>query len=297
MKRVGSRYEPVVNDIHKYTVFRLPGAEMTFAAYSYLSPEDDMPLPKYGFFFDDGRFFYVDEIAASDGDARYALDDGYFIVDGLPNGGSGDRSMYLFRYGKDSVKLLDMIGTAWDLGLEFAAVYPGKPTYGHEIGQESADTPVWVTKERDGSGHPLVTIRLYHEPISAALYKFYTDRGIDPDKYEELYLYLKIAAPAKAGRGKRVARLRVSLDPEIYRPLFDSVRGVQKAGVRPAGYYVYGFLAHRLALARIKADLADNKDRKYIVDMLEHLGNWDKAFHDRSGEPFPKIVEYKLKRR
>jgi hypothetical protein len=154
-----------------------------------------------------------------------------------------------------------------------------------------------VIKERDGHANPLIRIRLYQDQFSDDLYKFYTDRGIDPGNYEEFYLYVKIAALAKAGRGKGVARLQPALDPEIYKPLFDNVRDVQKAGVRPAAYYIYGLLAGRLDLPRIEAELADTKVRRYIVDMLKDVGNWDAAFHDRAGEPVPKIVEYTLKRR
>jgi hypothetical protein len=213
--------------------------------------------------------------------------------------------MYLFGYDKDSVRLLDIIGDEFVSAhglLQFVSDYPGKPEYGHELTVGSTDTPVWVIKERDGRGNPLVRIKLYHDPFDYGLYKFYTDRGIDADKYEELHLYVKIQASdeggarRKAGRDKRAARLRVALDPEIYRPLFDSIRGMQKAGVRPAGYYVYGFLAGRFDLSHIRADLGDNKLRRYIVDMLEEVGKWDAAAHDRS-EPVPRIVEYKFKRR
>jgi hypothetical protein len=84
MKRVGSRCEPVVH--YDNSVFRLPGTQMTFAAYTCLTPEWPTGLPRCGFLFDDGRFFYVKEVSASFGDAHYALGDGYFVVDGFPSG-------------------------------------------------------------------------------------------------------------------------------------------------------------------------------------------------------------------
>jgi hypothetical protein len=304
VKKVGSRYEPVVD--FDPSVFRLPGTQMTFAAYTYLPPGDDIGA-KYGFLVDDGRLLYVDEVDASLGDAQYALGDGYLIVDGYAFASSGhDRSMYLFKYDKNLVRLLDMIGDKFVAhhGYEFVSDYPGKPPYGEEITEGYKHTPVWVIKERDGRGDPLIRVKLYHDPFSYDLYKFYTDRNIDPDKYEEIRLYVKVETPpgsdgipVKAGPDGRAARLRVALDPEIYRPLFDSVRDVQKVGVRPAGYYVYGFLSGQLDLSRIKADLKDNKLRQDTVDLIEEFGNWDAAAHDRSGEPVPEMVEYKLKRR
>ena len=200
MKKVGSRYEPVVH--YDTSVFRLPGTQMTFAAYNYLIPDDNLPPPKYGFLFDDGRFFYVDEAAASHGDAQYALGDGYFVVDGYAFTSSHDRSMYLFRYGEDWVKLLDMIGDKFAAhnGYEFMSDYPGKPAYGEEITEEYKHTPVWITKERDGHGNPLIRIKLYHDPFSYDLYKFYTDKGISADKYEELHLYVKIVSNRRGRR-------------------------------------------------------------------------------------------------
>ena len=249
----------------------------------------------------------MDEVAASDGDARYALGDGYFIVDGYAFTASHDRSMYLFAYGKDCTRLLDMIGDDFvaKRGFEFVSNYPGKPAYGEEITEGYQHTPVWVIKEKDGRGNPPIRIRLYHDPFSNDLYDFYANKGLDPEKFEELHLYVKVETPegggrvlAKAGHGKRAAHLRVAIDPEIYRPLFDGVREVRQAGVRPAGYYVYGFLSGQLDLPRIKAELADNKLRHYVVDFLEDVGNWDAAAHDRSEEqPVPEVVEYKLKER
>ena len=155
---------------------------------------------------------------------------------------------------------MDIIGDEFlsGHGLQFMSDYPGKPQYGHELTAGSTDTPVWLIKARDGRGNPLIRIKLYHDPFDYDLYTFYTDRGIDADKYEDFHLYMKIdesndGARRKAGRDKRAARLRVDLDPEIYGPLFDSVRDVQKAGVRPAGYYVYGFLAGRLDLGLVES--------------------------------------------
>jgi hypothetical protein len=301
-KKVGTRYEPEVHS--DVLVFKLPGTEMTFAAYTCIPPGDDIGA-KYGFFLDDGRFFYVDEVDASDGEAQYALAGDYFVVDGYAFASTGHgRTMYLFRHGRDWVDLLDMIGDRFTAhyGFEFKSDYPGKPAYGEEITMNYEHTPVWAINERDNRGNPLIKIRLYPDPSSYELYEFYTSRGIDADEYEKFHLYLKIEVlgngmRSKTGAVQVAARLQVARDPEIYRPLFDKVRNVQKDGIRPAAYYVYGLLAGQIELSLIKADLKGDKLRQGIVDMLENVDKWDEAAHYRYGEPVPQVVEYKFERR
>ncbi len=106
-----------------------------------------------------------------------------------------------------------------------------------------------------------------------------------------------MAPPDKGAPEEGTAVLQLALGPEIYKPLFDSVRDVRKAGVRPAAYYIHGFLAGQLDLPGIAAELTDIKGRRYIVDILKDVDKWDAAFHRHSDEPLPKIVEYKLERR
>ena len=81
---------------------------MRFGSFRYLIPEDEeLGAPKFGFLRDDGRFFYVSEAAASDSNLHCALSGNYFVVDGGAGGWGICRSMYLFKYDKDSMRLLD----------------------------------------------------------------------------------------------------------------------------------------------------------------------------------------------
>ena len=153
--------------------------------------------------------------------------------------------------------------------------YPGKPAYGHEIGTEHDDVPVWVIAEKDVHGHPLIRLKMIRDLPPTAL---------GPYEIEAFHLYLKIV------NGK----LRIALDPEIYEPLFDSVKDAGGPGPRSNEYYVSGFLAGKLSLARIKAELAGNEDREWLVDSLKHVRRWDAALHERYGYPLPRIIEYKL---
>jgi len=294
MRRVGSRYEPIVHELSKETVFRLPDTHMTFAAYAYIVKDDNLPEPRYGFLLDDGRFYYIDELDEPVDEPRYGLTDDYFVVDGYAFMSSHRTSMYLFKHGKDSVELCDVVEDPYIAHhlFVFTSDYPGEPAYGHESTVDGTDkTPVWLVRDTDGRSRPLIRIRLYLDPNDPDLDAFYEKEALDLNKYEEFHLYLKVVAP----KG-RSPRLRVARDPEIYKPLFDSLKEAGEHGVRPVAYYIYGFLAGRLDLPRIKAELPDNKVRKYIVGVLNNVGKWDAAFHDRS-QPIPKIVEYRLKRR
>ena len=280
LQKVGSRYEPVV----RYEeAFRLPGTSMRFATFTYFTPEDEeMGLPKFGFLRDDGRFFYVDEHAAAYGDVQYALTDHYFIVDGGAGGSGNCRSMYLFTYDKDSIRLVDRIEETYEVFSPpgFMSDYPGKPAYGHEITytMEHKETPVWIIDEKDRRGHPLIRLRMIRDLPNPFL---------GPEEFEVFHIYLKIVD----------GRLRVALDPDLYETLFNSLGEAGGRDARSTEYYVSGFLSGKLSLARIKAELAGNKERLWLVDCLRHVKRWDEALHRRYGHPLPKIVEYKLKGR
>jgi len=276
LQRVGDRYEPV---LHYSEAFRLPGTSMRFGPYDYFTPEDeDIPVPKFGFLRDDGRFFYVDELVASDSESQYALVGKYFVVSGCEEN-CGDWCMYLFTYDDHSARLLDKIEEPVGFSPpSFGLDYPGEPAYGHRLAWENDDVPVWEIKEKDRQGHPLIRVLMFRNlPLSAQ----------GPDEFEIFHLYLKIAG----------GRLRVALDPYLYEPLFQSLGEAGGPTSRSTEYYVSGFLAGKLSLARIKAELAGNEDRKWLVDSLTHVRRWDAALHKRFGRPLPRIREYKLNRR
>jgi hypothetical protein len=276
LQRVGDRYEPV---LHFSKAFRLPGTSLRFGSYDYFTPEDeDLPVPKFGFLRDDGRFFYVDELVASDGEAQYALMGKYFIVGGC-EGNCGSWSLYLFIYGDHSARLLDKIEDPPGFSPpSFALDYPGEPAYGHKVDWGNEDVPVWVIQEKDHYGHPLVPLLMFRNlPPTVS----------GPKDYEVFHFYLKIVG----------GRLRVALDSYLYEPLFRSLGDAGGPYSRSTEYYVSGFLAHKLSLARIKAELGGNKDREWLVHSLKHVKKWDAALHERFGRPLPRIREYKLNRR
>ncbi len=276
LQRIGDRWEPVLHYSH---AFRLPGTNMRFGPYIYFTPEDeDIGVPKYGFLRDDGRFLYVDELVASDAESQYALIGNYFVVSGCEEN-CGSWSMYLFTYDDHSARLLDKIEEPVGFSPpSFGLDYPGEPAYGHRNEWGNHDVPVWVIKEKDRQGHPLIRLLMFRN-LPPTIF--------GPDEYEVFHLYLKIAG----------GRLRVALDPDLYEPLFQSLGEAGGPTSRSTEYYVSGLLAGRLSLARIKAELAGNKDREWLAHSLTRVRKWDAALHKRYGRPLPRIREYKLYRR
>jgi len=277
LQKIGDNWEP---ERHYHEPFRLPGTHIRFGSFRYLIPEDEeLGAPKFGFLRDDGRFFYVRETAAPDSNLHYALSGNCFVVDGGAGGSGICRSMYLFKYDKDSMRLLDKIeepdgGEFSPLG--FISSYPGEPSYGHRIGKGHKDVPVWVISEKDRQGHPLIRLVAVRDLPPTVL---------GPEEFEAFHIYLKIVN----------GRLRVALDPDLYVTIFNSLGdGGGGPYSRSAEYYVSGLLAHKLSLARIRAELANNKDRLWLLDSLRHVKRWDAELHQRNGKTFPKIREYEL---
>lgn len=280
LMKIGSHYEP---EPHYDKPFRIPETTMRFGAYRYFDPEDEeIGKPMWGYLRDDGRFFYVKEPYAPDGDSQYGLSGNYFVVDGGSGGSGICRSMYLFEYGRNSMRLLDVIeegGRALS-ALAFMSDYPGKPAYGEvtsEIRNEP-DVPVWLINEKDRHGRPLIRLVMVRD---------LPPPNLGPEKFEIFHIYLRIA------KGK----LRVALDPYLYETIFNSLGDGGGAGSRSNEYYASGFLAGKLTLAQIKAELEADKDRPWrlwLVDSLKQVKKWDRELHRRLGYPVPKIVEYKL---
>jgi hypothetical protein len=276
LQKVGDRWAP---EPCYYEPFRLPGTHIRFGSFRYLIPEDEeLGAPMFGFLRDDGKFFYFRETAASDSDLQYALSGSYFVVDGGAGGSGICRSMYLFRYDEDSMRLLDKIeeppgGDFSPLG--FASDYPGKPAYGHELGTGHDDVPVWLVSEKDRQRHPLIRLRMARD---------FPPPFLGPQEFETFHIYLKMVN----------GRLRVALDPDLYVTIFNSLGEAGRPYSRSAEYYVSGFLAGKLSLATIRAELVNNRDRLWLVNSLRHVKRWDAALHHRLSEAFPKIREYNL---
>ena len=281
LQRVGDRYGPV---LHYSEAFRLPGTSMRFGPYIYLIPEDEeLGVPKWGYLLDNGRFFYLNEYASSDDDPNYALSGTYFVVDGSTGGSGINRTMYLFKFTKNSMKVLDRIEEDYNAHSPpaFFSDYPGEPEHGNIPTGEDRDegVPVWIITEWDTQDHPLIKLEVGRDLPPTSL---------GPREFEVFHLYLKIVND----------RLRVALDPDLYETIFRSLGEGGGPNSRSTEYYVSGFLAKKLSLASIKAELAGNKDRQWLLHYLRYVKQWDAGYHTRHWwDPMPRFVEYKLNRR
>lgn len=268
LKMVGPRYEPVPG---YYEPFILPGTDMKFGSYLYRSEGVDQE--RWGFLMNDGRFWFVqDNTGGVGGGASYGIVDGYLIVDCWASGAHHNRSMYLFKYGRDAVKLLDVIQEAYvrSYGMDFTSVYPGEPVYG---AHNTNNPPVWTIKDRDARGHPLIRTKIDTEE------GFYRTPLTKIDTKDGFYLYFGIVN----------GRLRVVFDPQLYLPLFREVQLKYKEK-KPDSYYVYGFLAKELSMKEVAGA------SRTVREILLGRAKWDSAFHDMEDRKI-ELLKYDIDRR
>ncbi len=88
--------------------------------------------------------------------------------------------------------------------------------------------------------------------------------------------------------------MQVTLDPDIYETLFNSLGEAGGPDARSTEYYVSGFLAGKVSLPQIEAELAGNQGRHWIVDILTNVKKWDAGLHYRYPFSFPRTFEYKF---
>jgi len=269
LKRVDSHYEP---ELHYKQVVTLPGTNIKFGAFKYISSaiQEFDEIPKCGFLIDNKSFYFVEETVCSYGDAHYGVYGHYFVMDGYAFGASHNRTMYLFKYDKHSVHLLDVVGEAYvnnaDGLMDFRSDYPDIKKYGIDYYWN----PVILTaKDIDGDGNPDIELRIY----------------TCTDRVPDFSLYLSIIND----------KLRVNLKPELYKPLYEEVKRLSEGKSRPIAYYVYGYLIKQISIKEIRTKLRNDKYCYHIIKLLENSGKWDAAFHECSGEKF-NLIQYDLDR-
>lgn len=265
--KVDSRYEPEFRD----GPIPLPGTSIKVGSFPYYDAKSLNMGTKLGFWINDTTLFYVQSETGSGnydigGEINYGSYKNYFVADTWSYGAGHNRMMFLFKYNKDSVQLLDAIGQAYvdKAAMDFLSEY-----------DKSAPCDIYkcpprpmVIKDMDGDGNPEIKILIV------------------PKNY---WLYLEMANE----------RLQVNFNPALYEPLFNRAKQKPyKSRIRPFDYYLYGFLAKQLTLKEIKNELKPDKSGLYewLLSLLENYGTWDTAFHD-IGESKPELVGYEPPRR
>lgn len=246
----------------------LPGTNIKVGTYKYVSRLGD-EIVKLGFLFSSKRFYFVQsqEYSSLD-DANYGVYNGYFIIDGYGYGSTSghNRLMFLFKYNKDFVQLLDVIGQAYigSFGMDFTSI--NNP--GHVRRYLS---PVLTdVKDIDGDGNPEIKLYVYSGETRSPKFELYFTISND--------------------------KLHVNLKSKLYKPLYEKVKRTTEGKSRPIAYYIYGFLAKQINMEMIKAKLRSDKSLNYVIKLLENADKWDSAFHECSDEKF-NLIQYNLDRR
>lgn len=266
LTKVDSRHEP---ELKEKPAIALPNSNIQAGTYIYIRGADQ--LGRIGFLTGMNKFYFVDSNHYSlIGETNRGVYKNYFVMDAWGYGGGHSRLMFLFRWDKDSVQLLDVIGQAYvnNRGMDFVSEY-----------EKSALCDIYrcpprpmVIKNVDQDGNPEI--------------KLFVSIG---NKFEPLdfELYLEIAEN----------RLRVDLNHALYEPLFKQFeRKSRNSTTKPVEYYIYGFLAKKLDIDAFMKGLKGRSQYDDVVIRFENLAKWDAAFHEVGGEVF-HLKQYDLTRR
>jgi hypothetical protein len=182
----------------------------------------------------------------------------YLVMDSWPIGAHHGRRMFLYRLGDNNVELLDTVGQSYS-AFDFMTLSKSDVRSGeHSVGL------VDVT-DIDHDNNPELKLKIYWDYIFT--------------------LYLEI----------KDDRLKIDLNPELYRPLFARERRI-RPNKKTSAYYIYGFLSGELRLEEIKKTIARDKRHRErymeIVTLLEKADKWDEALHNM--EKFV-LLKYDLK--
>lgn len=265
-------------------VVDLPGTNMKGGMFLYYYDEKSKDgrirkerTRKAGVLVDNEVLYYV-HTGAEDGsmldpggDCNFGVHKDYFLMDCWSYGSSHNRLMYLFRFGKDNVELLDVTNKAYvkdgAAGMDFdsdvpEANKPGFDRLGYRL-------PLWMEiKDMDGDGNPEIKLLIY-------IY----------DEYDfDLYIQIKDN------------RLHVNLNPALYKPLFEAEKKRDGSDKRTDAYYIYGFLSGALGLDEIKAEVRpEDKQYRKVIPLLEKRDTGDDAFH--YFDTAPPLIKYELNKR
>ncbi|MBI5809812.1 MAG: hypothetical protein HZB21_01285 [Deltaproteobacteria bacterium] len=182
----------------------------------------------------------------------------YLVMDAWPVGAHHDRRMFLYRLGENSVELIDVIGEGY---FDFMSARKSEFRSSEETGKSG----IIEVADIDHDNNPELKLRIYWDYIFT--------------------LYLEI----------KDNRLKIDLNPELYRPLFERERRI-RPNKKTSAYYIYGFLSGKLKLEGIKEMIPRDKRHKErygeIITLLEKAGKWEQAIHDK--EKFV-LLKYDLK--
>jgi hypothetical protein len=219
-------------------------------------PEGD-EYGKVGFLHGD-EFNYVESMRTDEeeyqygvmGDVVYAISPPYFLFDTSMGGTSRNGMLFLFKFDKDDIRLLDIISNGvakkWQMEIMF---------------NNTQDSLKILKFPAEGKIRDVGNGNLEIEVLISAAFHF------DPS----FKLFFDI----------REDKLHLNRSPDLYDPLFEvEKQDVDDTKAHSDAYYVYGFLAKKIGLETIKEALKDDYERRWIADVLSEIDNWDVSFHN-----------------
>lgn len=250
----------------------LPGTNMRAGNFQYVYDDPLMGAgSKAGILIDGKTLYYVE----SDGENKGVFDitekctfgiyQPYLVMDDAccaTTSGNND-VMFLFRYDKGTVTLLDALKVSYKYGFDFMSVTDRE----RKINDD--DKPFWTeVKDIDNDGRPEIKIRVL--------------------KLGYFFLYLEIIDE----------RLKVDFNPALYRPLFEREAKIIGKKGRTRAYYIYGFLAKKFSMEDLKKIFKNKDTERYgpIINLLKNVDHWDAAFHEYRNDR-PVLKKYEIKRR
>lgn len=198
------------------------------------------------------------------GDTNYGIYGSYLVMDSwaYQSVSGHNRRMFLFKYGKDTVELLDVLHGSMD----FSSV-------GEDRIYETKEGMYWMEiKDFDNDGNP--EIKAINAPRRAFVF------------------FLEI----------KDDRLRVDFNPALYEPLFKAQKLKNRSRKKKNNaYYIYGFFAGALTLDNIKAAIRKNGEinkgqYNYVVAIIEGRDTWDREYHERD-KTQPTLLRYEIQGR
>jgi hypothetical protein len=275
LKKVGSHYVPVEKD---YKSFLLPGTDIRVGLFSFINKEG-FDIGRIGFLLGNNQFFYVDDQSGCYGDLSYTVLKDYLLIDGDCMG--HDANMYLFKYDKNTVRLLDSIESEMSF-------YTSSPADKIPFPSKRKNPPVWVLNDTEkikiGFDDALPECFYLQNDNTDEVTKKRNEKYLQECEhfYDDIGLYLKISDN----------HLHVNYNPKLYNQIFMDIQKKYKGKPKPFSYYFYGHLAKKLGAEEIKSGLLDKNIRMDTIEMLKGVYQWDSEFHNN---PTIQLTPYKLK--
>lgn len=265
LKQTKSGYELIPLE----AIIALPGTNMKAGNFRYIYDDPLMGFgSKAGILVGGKTLYYVQSnglwkgVFDATGDGNFGIYAPYLVMDSwcCASTSGHNRVMFLFRYDKGTVTLLDVL-TAH--GFDFMSVADRE----RKINDDGK--PFWTkVKDLDNDGRPEIKLRVL------ALGYF--------------FLYLEI----------RDEQLKVDFNPALYLPLFKREEKIMGKKGRTRAYYIYGFLAKKFNIEELKKIFKNKDKERYgpIIGHLENIDRWDAKFHEYHNDK-PVLKKYKIKRR